>query len=243
MSILEPYDKYTTKLQSETVTLSDFFGFWLALRIKTAKREDEFSVELMKQINSWHEKLMENPVIVAAVYLDPRFQCAIGEFKQLAIDFLIGLHFKLKDIESDGTNEQNDDELDTGNGNEKSDDSSYEIEEYLSAYSSVCSAHSNSMIFGSDEEDEERRMRAILEGFDGKKEKLSLKILDFWEAHEHEWPELYKLASVVFAIPPTQTTVERAFSSLALILTSHRTRLNDSTLQNILLVRLNFGLI
>lgn len=52
-------------------------------------------------------------------------------------------------------------------------------------------------------------------------------------------PELYKLASVVYAIPPTQSTVERAFSSLPIVLTSHRTRLGSDVLQNIFLIRLN----
>lgn len=45
------------------------------------------------------------------------------------------------------------------------------------------------------------------------------------------------------AIPPTQTAVERVFSALALVLTSHRTNLGDEILENILLVRLNHNLL
>lgn len=44
------------------------------------------------------------------------------------------------------------------------------------------------------------------------------------------------------AIPPTQASVERTFSALALVLTSHRTNLGDEILENILLVRLNHDL-
>lgn len=239
VSILAPFDKYTKKLQSETVTLSDFFGFWLSLRIKTSKRTDELSTELIKQMNFWHEKLTENPAIVAAVYLDPRYQRATGEFKQLAIDFLVRLHFKQKRIESRGMNEQGDDEPGGSNINENSDNSLDEIEEYLSAYSSTCFTNSTSNVDCIGEEEEELRIREILEDFYGQKEQLSVNILDYWNNHRNKWPELYKLASVVFAIPPTQTTVERAFSSLVLILTARRTRLHGDILQNILLVRLN----
>ncbi|XP_018795159.1 PREDICTED: uncharacterized protein LOC108972800 [Bactrocera latifrons] len=43
----------------------------------------------------------------------------------------------------------------------------------------------------------------------------------------------------VVAIPPTQVTIERAFSSLKLVLSDNRNRLSHHTLENILLVRLN----
>lgn len=52
-------------------------------------------------------------------------------------------------------------------------------------------------------------------------------------------PELYRLASVIHSVPPTQTTVERTFSALALILTPLRTNLFDTALENILSLRLN----
>lgn len=55
----------------------------------------------------------------------------------------------------------------------------------------------------------------------------------------HTKPVLYKLASVVHAVPPTQTTIERAFSAMALILTHLRTNLSDNNLVNILMIRLN----
>lgn len=52
-------------------------------------------------------------------------------------------------------------------------------------------------------------------------------------------PELYKLATVIHSVPPTQTSVERAFSAMALILNPLKTRLSDKNLENMLLIRLN----
>lgn len=37
ITILEPFNKYSKKLQSKNVTLSDFFGYWIMLRIKLSK--------------------------------------------------------------------------------------------------------------------------------------------------------------------------------------------------------------
>lgn len=54
-----------------------------------------------------------------------------------------------------------------------------------------------------------------------------------------EYPELYEIAMVILAVPTTQVSVERTFSTLKLILSDLRSSLSDKTLQNILLVKLN----
>lgn len=88
-----------------------------------------------------------------------------------------------------------------------------------------------------------QKITRILNEFDGEKLAFTASMLDYWESKRDSHPELYKLASVMMAIPPTQTAVERVFSALALVLTSHRTNLGDEILENILLVRLNHNLL
>lgn len=51
--------------------------------------------------------------------------------------------------------------------------------------------------------------------------------------------ELYTVAMVVLATPSNQASVERAFSGLSLVLTSHRTNMADKLLEDILLLKLN----
>uniref|UniRef100_A0A0K8UWC0 HAT C-terminal dimerisation domain-containing protein n=1 Tax=Bactrocera latifrons TaxID=174628 RepID=A0A0K8UWC0_BACLA len=64
-------------------------------------------------------------------------------------------------------------------------------------------------------------------------------ILDYWKGLRSHEPALAKLAEVVLSVPCSQTSVERAFSALSLILTKHRSRLNAQNINNLLLIRLN----
>jgi hypothetical protein len=68
---------------------------------------------------------------------------------------------------------------------------------------------------------------------------LDTNVLLFWESMKFKEPLLYKIAQVVLAVPPTQVTVERAFSALSMILTYLRTRLSKHNLSNVLITKLN----
>lgn len=52
-------------------------------------------------------------------------------------------------------------------------------------------------------------------------------------------PELYKLAMVVFAVPPTEVQIERDFSDLKWIFTERRYNLSQARLEAILFLHLN----
>lgn len=67
----------------------------------------------------------------------------------------------------------------------------------------------------------------------------SLTIFDFWEKNESSFPALYEVACVVNAIPPSQATVERAFSTLKFVFGVHRTKIDQDRLEDILMIRLN----
>lgn len=234
IAILEPFNKYSKKLQSKDVTLSDFFGFWILLRIKLSKANDQLSKQLLVQMDRYHNMLIDNPAMIATVYLDPRYQRGLGSKKSLAVKFLADLYEKIIRLESA------EDETAPIETHEKSTDD-YEFDdmnEYLDACESVCTIQRSS-----NAQDPKQTITEILNNFSGEELALSASILDYWESKKNTHPELYKLALVMMAIPPTQTSVERVFSALALVLTSHRTNLGDIILENILLVRLNHELI
>lgn len=63
--------------------------------------------------------------------------------------------------------------------------------------------------------------------------------MDFWEENKHLHPEIHLLAQLVFAVCPTETSVERNFSGLSYVLNKYRCNLSDKMLENILFVRLN----
>lgn len=233
ITILEPFNKYSKKLQSEKVTLSDFFGYWTVLRIKMSKSDDQFSQQLLNQMNNYHDMLIENPTIIGAVYLDPRYQRGLGNKKSLAVDFLADLYEKITRIEAFNDASIS---VEIEENNNHSDGSYEELNEYLDACNSAYGMERTNYL------DARQKITNILNDFNGEGLPLTASVLEYWKEKSNTKPELYKLASVMMTIPPTQTSVERVFSALALVLTSHRTRLGDETLENILLVRLNHDL-
>lgn len=231
MNILSPFYKYTLKLQSETCTLSDFFGFWSSLYLKIQKIQHELCNEILNEMRLKEELLLNNPVMTASIYLDPRYQRALkSDQKELAIDYLKKVYHKIQIVESQHEENANDVE----NENDRSSTSVDELTNYLDSingYVHDIQEPTNILVNASIEQ--------VIRKFDGQKEPLNTSVLDFWKKNRLNENELYKLSSVLFAIPPTQTSVERAFSSLALVLTPHRTLLSDDTLENILLIRTN----
>ncbi|XP_021704012.1 uncharacterized protein LOC110677242 [Aedes aegypti] len=64
-------------------------------------------------------------------------------------------------------------------------------------------------------------------------------VFKHWLKRRETHPELFEVAMVVLATPSNQVSVERAFSALALILTSHRVGLGPDALEDILIIKLN----
>lgn len=224
ISILKPFQKYSTQLQSEKATLSDFFGYWLLLKVSLERKTDTLSINLLKHMNNRHDMLMNNPVLVACVYLDPRFQRAIPNQKQLAIEMLKSIYSRIEAVDKEEVGQHANDEE-----NKSSDSLEGDLLQYLDACSTAY-----------DTSDIDAKIRS----FDNvPPEQIKTSVLEYWANRQKDLPELYKLASVVLAIPPTQCTVERAFSALALVLSSRRAKLGDTVLANILLVRFNFDLL
>lgn len=222
IATLEPFKKYSLKLQKETCTLSDFFGYWMTLKLKMSTKFDDFSKELLKQMNERHEMLMQNPAVIAAVYLDPRYQRALKDEKSLAVEVLATIHSKMQALEQ---NEEDVHETATD-----CDDMDMMFQRYLDS----CDINDHSP---------NQDIKSIIKSFDNfMVEPVHSSVLSFWERMKLQLPELYDISTAVTAIPPTQATVERAFSALGLILTSRRTKIGDTILQNILLIRFNKNL-
>lgn len=232
-SILIIFNVYATKLQSTITTLSDFYGFWMILRIKLSKADNLFSQNLLQEMDKYQDWLMENPILLASLYLDPRYQRGLKDKKSLAIDFLLDLYARQMRIKNMNNSARSTTVVEEAN--DEIDSSSFEdLENYLQA----CQAN---VLFNEVQELSDRNVevKTLLDQFWNVRAPLQTSVLDFWETNKINRPELYELACILNAIPPTQSTVERCFSMLALTLTSRRVRLGDDCLQNIMLVKLN----
>lgn len=232
ISILKPFYDCTIKLQSDNCALSDFYGYWLSISHKLGKitHYPDFIEKLKNQMNDYKDRLLENPVLISAVYLDPRYQRSLSrEKRQTAVLFLSGLYRKAISFESEENTvagQQPDADID---------DAFIEFMESLGRDSVGDERITQS-------ESEKRNnldITTLLENFNGIQGNLNVPVLDFWKSNKTARPELFKLAQIIFAVPPTQTSVERAFSVFAIIFTPRRNQLGDGILQDILLVRLN----
>jgi hypothetical protein len=67
--------------------------------------------------------------------------------------------------------------------------------------------------------------------------------LTFWQANTSSMPQLAAYAIKLLMQPATSVTVERMFSRAGHILTSNRTAMLESTIQNLFLCNANKGLL
>lgn len=223
LQILEPFYKYTIKLQSENCTLSDFFGFWTIIRIKLGRINHPLSQLMLDEMNDRHTILCENPAVLGAVYLDPRYQRALTVAqKQSAIIFLLNVHDRIQKVKNNCSNATLTPAREEVSRNRSDED----LSEYLDSLNpdTQVTSHTN----------QTNEIEAILKSFDNQRQPMNISILNFWREKREIESELFKIASAVYTILPTQSSVERAFSAFALVLTPHRTRMRDETLQNIL---------
>lgn len=240
INILKPFNKYSKKMQAKSCCLSDFFGYWLSVQLAMEKLgNDELALLILDEMKNRKQSLFENPVMVSAIYMDPRYQRILDDNqKQLAVYFLSQLYIKIKQIEA---NEQN---LDANNtdiavenqiNNSNSSETSVDLADYLNRFIDN-SINRNEVETSANWK---LHIEELLKDFNGTNIPSIIPVLDYWKSEKENKPDLYKLATVIYVVQATQTSVERAFSTFGLILTSRRTSLSDQNLQNILCIKLN----
>lgn len=234
LEVLKPFYVYSTRLQAENTTLSDLYGFWIHINIKMQKISDSnLKKNILLEMDRRKILLLNNPIIIGAVFLDPRYQCLLDEDQRsLAIFFLKGVYQKLDRLE----NQQQE------NANGLHNESSEKANESNS--SDEMSAYINSVVnripvnLGLEED----KVEQALTEFNGTLGDVKKPVLEYWEENKQN-TILHKLSQLIYAVPPTQTTVERCFSALPLVLSSLRTSISDTNLNNILLIRSNRNLL
>lgn len=74
----DAYDT-TLKLQQEQLTFSDFFIAWLELKLKCQNSQNIITKQLLALLQLRETKLLENEVLLSAIYLDPRINLMLTE--------------------------------------------------------------------------------------------------------------------------------------------------------------------
>ena len=241
VEIFTPVKILTLKLQNEQMNLGDFYGIWMKFKLDLERngKNKEIIEEFYSNIIKREDSFIKSSLLSAAVYLDIRFRVmltddniAIGK-QQILTTIKI-----LKNLNVQNKKNQERKMISTSFTNSSSSESDTDALETIlknkerNTRKVIASSESsyNTQLDVKKEFD-------VYEGFPRiSKDK---KILEWWENHKMEIPLLYEASQVVFAVPATQVSVERAFSALKLILQPQRVHLNSKSLQNILFVRLN----
>lgn len=228
---LSAAEEATKVLQREQLTMGDFYGTWLKCRMQTSKIDCPVATALVAFMKRREKWLLGNNLFCAAIYLDPRYHVSLSsDEKSRAKQHLIRTWEQIKSSMEDPRARP----ADSPDSPDKTETLSADddLESFLKEKEESSSELRTKSRRKSDE------IERLLESFEKEpRVKKDANVLEFWTRERLRLPELHQLAEVALAVPATQVSVERAFSGLKYILSSQRTRLAPTTLDNVLLLR------
>lgn len=228
----------TKLLQDHKLGLSDFYRIWLVTTIdldESPSNHTNLARCLQESLHARKRYLLENPALVSAVYLDLRFKCELNEEEvNLAKLSLIRLWNRLQEL-----NKPKETEIHTTPYNKK-------LETYFSqkGFSSTTTASADTSTTNSRNITELEWVQ-LFEKYDNEAMRGNTRlhsdenILKYWHGIRSQFPELFTLACIVHAIPPSQCVIEQYFSTLAYVFGCRRSQLKQATLEQILMIKLN----
>lgn len=250
----EPYI-VSKRLQNPDCTLSDFYGASIIMKKKLSlwsnkvtKKTDLADILLIKY-KIRIEELHKNESLISAVYLDRRYAANLDA----AQTAMAKLHLcKLWERVTQKKNSEVENQI-----NETADNSVlFESTENLSGIKfndsdieNLFAAHKlseeNNTVSEPLQNASKDEFMLMLDAFEKKYPHIhhTERILKFWEEKKNEFPQIYRLATILYGIPPTQATVERVFSHMAFVYNIKRAKLSTQTLENLLTIRLNKNLL
>lgn len=231
-----PY-RATIALQSRELTLSDLFGIWtkMLLHLESCCAQKPYfktnlPQQLFKTTNERKEKLYSNPFMVCALFLDPRYRRQIltneNKFEE-AKQTLRNLWYRIQDSPTISDN--------GAQMNTSGDSSNSSIDLKFDEQAALENFLSN----GRDSTPMSDDIEFIIDSFDPEAMPFNDSILTYWEKAKRDHPHLYRLATIVFSIPPTEVQIERDFSKLDYVFNDRRCSLMKERLEDIMLLNLN----
>lgn len=241
---LQPSKVCTKKLQAEQLTLSEFFGAWYEVKVATKKRNNSFAMLILERIEFKEQKLLNNDVLLSAVFMDPRYKVLLNKTQiERAKNHLKHVWTRIITIQNCKENLSLNYDINSTSTSSETDSIYDELENLLKLKERLHDMENSrsSLSTDSDLYIQLRRIETELDTYNIEQKRLSRKtdILQFWNEKKKNQFELYKLATVVLSVPATQVSVERLFSGLKFILSPLRININENILEDQLLVRTN----
>lgn len=89
----------TLKLQDSNLVYSEFYILWMELKLKCENSLNFIKKKLFAQIKVREKKLLENELLLSAIYMDPRVNCMLTlNQKVLAKQNLKKIAFRLIEL-------------------------------------------------------------------------------------------------------------------------------------------------
>lgn len=241
VAILQIPYKATIALQKPDLTLSDTFGIWLKMKIHLKSPimqrlfKSNFATCVIDALNSRQQIIFNNSAMLGAIYLDPRWEILHdSDLVEKATQMLTNLWHRLNNFRPEIANRS------TINVSTESPGCNISIEfenpkmldEYLSRTN-----HSRDMQPIADHRG--LSIEQELEMFQPEKLSSDASVISFWRSIKEQNHHLYEIATVIYAIPPAETQIERDFSLLEFIFNQRRQRLCSEMIEAILTINLN----
>lgn len=233
----------TIYFQTKDITLSDVFGRWMGMQLHfehlTKKRSiTGLAKHLLTAANTRKERIFNNPLMGCALFLDPRFHFEISKYEQKVEDAkrnMLTIWRRLNFLCS------NDIAVETETNNTSSGSLESEFDEMDALANHLQRGSRNNVPQHENVHDQNcsSDIETIIDLYEPNPIGLNSNILKHWECVKEEHPELYRIAMVVFSIPPSEVQIERDFSHLDCVFTKRRCSLTQSRLEEIFIIHLN----
>lgn len=250
--VLKMFFVTTKALQKVDFTLSDFYGYLIVVRenlkdyLNNVPQVSNLAACIATELTARLPMITKNPMMLCAVFFDRRYSSELsGEEKALAIETVIKIW---EQIRSEVNNDVNNSENNIGTGGTSNENQQFEFRDSATVLENYFCSKGVELIPADVLQNKEPNfstsnadMYQILAQFDEKigRQPTNKGVLEFWEEQKYIFPEIYLLSTVINAIPPTQASTERCFSSLNFIFDEKRTRLSLTLLEQILIIKLN----
>ncbi|CAI6354472.1 unnamed protein product [Macrosiphum euphorbiae] len=239
---LTPVREASLSLQRQDITLGDFYCTWLQTQNKLKNIDSTVSNSIYQIMMVRQKLLLKNELFSAAIYLDPRFQVLLDysdkniakEHLTKIYDLMISMNTAIDDnLTLQGLNNSEAEELNNSAGNDEP-----VIEDDFELF--ILNNNETAVPLGSNSFPTQAPIQLLLESFDNiSREHYKTNIVEYWKQQQKSMPELYRLAQVLLAVPATQVSVERSFSSLKFILSDLRTNMTETILEDVMIIRGN----
>lgn len=238
----------TIALQNKSLTLSDTFGIWLKMQLhlnaclNKKNYQTGLANNLLDAIIARKDHLFGTPLMAAALFIDPRFRSQIVHDETKVTQAKSVLQNIWRKLLTLFDTEQSPEEVINDNTSQNTEQNneqiSFEYDEQSELDKFLASNNTTEMVV-STAPSYEIDIELLLEIFDPAPLKSNENVLKWWETNKNEHNEMYKLATVVLAIPPTEVQIERDFSRLNFVFTDRRSKLTEQNLEDIMIISLN----